>query len=666
MENRQLSLFDDDSTKLFWKLLDKFPNHESFDLEYKSAGGGFPKDFWKSYSAFANTQGGLIVLGVKEKRGGIEIVGLSEELIHHYTKIFWDSANNQDNVSANLLQENDILVIEHEAAKVLAFMVPIAPRILRPVHLTRNPFGNTYKRNYEGDYCCSHEEVRRMLADADQRLHQDSRILEGYTMDDLDSETLRKYRQLFANVKPTHPWLSLADKEFLEKLGGYRKDRNSHKEGLTLAALLMFGKTESVTDLECAPAFFPDFREYLGGNDDTRWSDRIYQDGAWECNLFNFYLRVWPKLSSSLPKPFLLKEGIRKDETPAHVALRESFINALIHADYSAPGNIVIEHHRDHFVFSNPGTLLVSLRQYYEGGISECRNPNLQKMFLMVGTAEKAGSGVNKIMAGWQYAHWRRPFLRIENQPDRIVLELPMFSIIPDNTLAHLRSVFGSSIVERFGKNELTILATCAIEGEITNNRLQYLLDLHRTDITLLLQDLCKSGYLTSENKGRWTTYHLNPSFLQEYSPNKVATPDDGNVATSDDPNVATSDDPDVATSDDANVATSDDANVATSDDANVATSEAGKNKLTLNKPIERYSRSELYKLIEIACKDEFRSLEEIAATVKREYQYIRNRVIPEMMKAGLIIRLHPNIPNHPQQAYKATTKTEKNEEQNK
>jgi ATP-dependent DNA helicase RecG len=116
--------------------------------------------------------------------------------------------------------------------------------------------------------------------------------------------------------------------------------------------------------------------------------------------LFNFYLKVWPKLSSNLPKPFQLKEGQRKDETPAHVALRESFVNALIHTDYTAPGNIVIEHRKDNFSFSNPGTLLVSLYQYYHGGISECRNPNLQKMFLMIGSAEKAGSGVNKILAG--------------------------------------------------------------------------------------------------------------------------------------------------------------------------------------------------------------------------------------------------------------------------
>ena len=42
--------------------------------------------------------------------------------------------------------------------------------------------------------------------------------------------------------------------------------------------------------------------------------------------------------------------------------------------------------------------------------------------------------------------------------------------------------------------------------------RLQYLVDKHKTDITKMLQDLCKNGYLVSENKSRWTTYHLNYS----------------------------------------------------------------------------------------------------------------------------------------------------------
>ncbi len=60
---------------------------------------------------------------------------------------------------------------------------------------------------------------------------------------------------------------------------------------------------------------------------------------------------------------------------------------------------------------SNPGFMLVSLSQYYEGGISECRNPSLQKMFGLIGKSDKAGSGVDKILKGWRSAKWRRPYI---------------------------------------------------------------------------------------------------------------------------------------------------------------------------------------------------------------------------------------------------------------
>lgn len=156
--------------------------------------------------------------------------------------------------------------------------------------------------------------------------------------------------------------------------------------------------------------------------------------------------------------------------------------------------------------------MLVSINQYYHGGISECRNPSLQKMFLMIGSAEKAGSGVNKIMSGWDFAHWRRPFLIVTSQPDRLTLELPMSSTIPEETIHQLREIFGDDI-DVFGKEELTILTTCQIEGETSNYRLQFLIDQHRAEITRILQDLCKQGFLTSDNKCRWTTYHLNSDY---------------------------------------------------------------------------------------------------------------------------------------------------------
>ena len=368
MKNSQLNLFNQDDFDVLAKLSAAFKNNESFDLEYKSAEKGFPKEFWKTYSAFANSMGGHIVLGVKEKGDNLVFQGLSQSQINAYKKEFWNNANNPNTISYNLLQNDDVKVIESKGVSLLVFRIPVALRTQKPVHLTRNPFDNSYKRNHEGDYRCTNDEVRRMLADADNQLHHDSRILEGYTMADLDIETIRKYRQIFANTKSSHPWIALSDLEFLKKLGGYRKDRSSKKEGFTMAALLMFGKTESITDPECAPHFFPDFREMLSSDENIRWTDRIYPDGTWESNLFNFYIKVWPKLSSSLPKPFQLKQGVRLDENPAHIALRESFVNALIHADYTAPGSIVIQHKKDVFTFSNPGTLLVSIWQYYNGG----------------------------------------------------------------------------------------------------------------------------------------------------------------------------------------------------------------------------------------------------------------------------------------------------------
>jgi hypothetical protein len=114
--------------------------------------------------------------------------------------------------------------------------------------------------------------------------------------------------------------------EFLEHIGGYRKDRKSQKEGFTLAGMLMFGKSVSIIDEECCPKFFPEYREVLSENEDTRWTDRVYPDGTWESNLFQFYKLVYPKLSSRLPKPFQLSKGQRLEDTPAHTALEKHLL----------------------------------------------------------------------------------------------------------------------------------------------------------------------------------------------------------------------------------------------------------------------------------------------------------------------------------------------------
>lgn len=636
---KQLELFDLFNESLYLIQSDLFPDTESDEVEFKSAEGGFPKDFWKSYSSFANTNGGIIVLGVKEKKGIFFYDGLSKEQIINYQKEFWNNVNNSQKASVNLLQNKDVCEYELDGNKVLCFNIPPAERKLKPVHLTPNPFGNTYKRNYEGDYVCRDEEVRRMLADADLSFSPDSRILDGYSFDDVDANSLKQYRQIFATIRPSHPWISLPDIEFLEQIGGYKKDRKSRKEGFTLAGILMFGKFLSITDEECCPKFFPDYREVFSESEETRWTDRIYPDGTWESNLFQFYKLVYPKLSSRLPKPFQLVKGQRLEDTPAHTALREAFVNALIHGDYSAPGSIIIKSSSNSFTFTNPGTLLVTLSQFYKGGVSQCRNTNLQKMFLMMGTAERAGSGVSKILSGWSSLHWRRPYVLAETEPDRIVLELPMFSIIPNETLSDLKMMFGEN-VETLGKDELTALAVCHIEGDITNIRLQYLVERHKTDITKMLQNLCKNGYLLSENKSRWTTYHLN----YEDNVDSTITNVDSSASNVDSLITAavTPANLDVRDSDQ-NSMDSSAFNMDSSDDNNVDSSISKQTRFTFEE-IES-------KIIEI-CLLEYKSVAQIAEELNKSEKYLKNSILPKMISNEKLTKLHQD--NHPNQRYMA------------
>lgn len=174
-------------------------------------------------------------------------------------------------------------------------------------------------------------EVRRMFADADISRPADGRILKNFSWDDIDRPSLNQYRLLFSVARPSHPWLSLPDEELMRKLGGYRKDRETGEEGFTVAGLLMFGKFESIRDESCVPRFFPDYKEIPVNTMEQRWIDRIYPDGSWEANLFQFYRRVLPKLQKVIPTPFKLENSQRIDETLAHESIREALENKINH-----------------------------------------------------------------------------------------------------------------------------------------------------------------------------------------------------------------------------------------------------------------------------------------------------------------------------------------------
>ena len=194
-----------------------------------------------------------------------------------------------------------------------------------------------------------------------------------------------------------------------------------------MAGLLMFGNYDSITNVAADPSYFVDYREKIGTTDpNVRWTNRIYPDGLWEANLYQFYVKVYTRMIQFLPRPFMIKDGLRQEETPAHDAVREALINCIVHNDISALGNIVVEQTDDKLVCRNPGMMLVSKQQYFKGGRSICRNPILQNIFMRLGGAERAGSGVDKIVRGWEYLGLPLPAVEEETRPDYVVLTLPL------------------------------------------------------------------------------------------------------------------------------------------------------------------------------------------------------------------------------------------------
>lgn len=404
---------------------------EGIVLELKTARGGFPESFWSTFSAFANTDGGIILLGVKEDKEKRPVVdGLSEQEAITLKKKFWDMAHNPQKVSDPLLDDKDAYVLDLSGEGwVLVCEVPRAAYNRRPIFLNGKPYGNTYKRRHEGDYHCTDEEVRQMFADANLDYgSSDARILKGFTMDDIDMGTLHKYRKAYDNRHENHPWTDLSDMDFLKKVEAWRKDKATGDEGFTVAGIMMFGKTQSVTDQHCMPWFFPDYREHLGETEGERWSDRIYPDGTWEANVYQYFTLVFQKLSRLLPKPFrLADDGVtRLEYTPAHIAVREALANALIHAQHNSMGNVVVDSWADKIVISNPGSMLVSVNEFYEGQHSVCRNPLLQKMFVFIGVGEKAGSGADVIVKGWEDQKWTKPELSEHIKPERVEMVMRM------------------------------------------------------------------------------------------------------------------------------------------------------------------------------------------------------------------------------------------------
>lgn len=647
---------------------------ESVDLECKLAAGKngkgeLPTDFWPTYSAFANTHGGVVLLGIQEKQGRFSLHGIQEP--QRVITTLFNHLNNRQKVSINLLSETDVKIIPIADRTLIQINIPPAQRKQKPVFLDMTPLGgHTYRRLHDGDRPCNDETVRRMLAEQveDER---DNRILPGFGMDDIDADSLLAYRQLLRAEKPGHVWLEEDDDGLLKKLKGWRRDRESGEEGLTLAGLLMFGTWDAIQD--GAPHYFVDYQERPEAKTELRWIDRLVPDGTWSGNLFDFYRRVYRKLITDLKVPFVLKDGLRQEDTPVHVAIREALVNTLVHADYSGRVSVLVVKRPDLFGFRNPGNMRIPVEQAIQGGESDCRNRIIHQMFLMIGLGERAGSGVPKIYSGWKSGDWRPPALYEKDEPEQTLLELRMIDLFPLEVVESLRAQLGQDF-DRFSELERLILATVASEQVVSHRRIMEISTDHAHDLTQAFQHLVKEGCLASKGHGRGTVYHLPgqapPTPDQVFGEARPAPELSSTYLSKSSAHLNKSSAHLAQSSAHLELASGhtlrdekqgwlhvDGLQFPIIDDLSVLPPELRQELLRKAVAAQRKKkipRTEMEEIILSLCVDCFLTLQVLADLVNRSSSALRQHYLKTLVEKGKLTLAFPTTPTHPQQAYKS------------
>lgn len=135
---------------------------ENNRLEAKLALGGLPHSIWETYSAFANTLGGVILLGVEERDDHtLHAVGLPDP--EKLAEEFWAIVCDPKRVSKNILSEESVRIYDAEGKRIVVIAVPRAARADMPVYIGDDPYTGSYRRSGDGDYRCTREETDAML-----------------------------------------------------------------------------------------------------------------------------------------------------------------------------------------------------------------------------------------------------------------------------------------------------------------------------------------------------------------------------------------------------------------------------------------------------------------------------------------------------------------------
>lgn len=375
------------------------------DIEFKEATWAVPKDALSTVSAFANTDGGHLVFGIKQANGAFTVTGVTDA--DQMQNTFLGQVRDTNKVSAFLPIEPK----KHDLPEgiVLAFYIPEATRQQKPVYIDGNP-KKAYIRRGGRDDTCTGDELLRYIRDASNTRY-DAETLDVDIGRCFDEASVRWYRARFVASNPGKDTAAddiafLRNWGFLVEQGGVLRP--------TRAAILVLGSGEYVRQV--LPRMVTDVQLYRNASAEydsaVRWADRLTVEDnlikAWQA-IVEFYYR-------HSERPFAVDATTlrRDDDPPDYISFREAAINLLIHQDFGDTTRIpVIRFFRDQTEFFNPGDAFASREQLLDPGDKEVRNPSIVNAFRRIGLSDQGGTGVRAIFDGWRKLGYLPP--EIEN-----------------------------------------------------------------------------------------------------------------------------------------------------------------------------------------------------------------------------------------------------------
>lgn len=396
---------------------------EDVHTEFKKAKNTAPDDMWPTVSAFANTDGGSIFLGYTEIKKNGKVIGYQPTGIDNVdavVKNILDTANNKRKLNPNVILEDNIEIKTFKSnIKTIKIYIPRVSFKDRPVYI-KGDIKNVYKRVGTADQLATDGDIKAMLRDATD--DDSAETLDGFDLSDINLVDLQNYKALYANENDELDIISKDNTQFLKEIGLVRKDRKTQEYKLTRAALLLFGKYNSIQDK------YPDFMIDLiikHNPTDVDYIDRVYTSISKNSpdNIFSFFNQAYTKLQSLVENSFELDGIVRKDNGTRFLrAIREALVNSLVHADYHSNQSIQIIWYDNSVVFKNPGQLLVSKDKFFDKTDSIPRNGLIFQTFVEAKLGEHTGSGGYRILKTMQKLNLQIPDLKTSPQQTEPIL----------------------------------------------------------------------------------------------------------------------------------------------------------------------------------------------------------------------------------------------------